>query len=188
MRAAQLVRRIGSFLAIGFLGLSGLYAAELDVISAESRLEGGVYRLDAGIRVRLSRPVLEALHSGVPITLVYRVRLLRPRAYLWDEVSAEVHQRWRLEHHALSDRFVLTNLNTSAAQAFGTLEDALAELGDLRDFPVIDSKLLPADGAPVAELQAWLDTDVLPTPLRLQAIFDARWRLASDPYRWALTP
>jgi hypothetical protein len=188
LRVAGLTRAVGFLLLLAMLDALPARAAELEVEAAESRLEAGVYRLEARVQIRLSRPVVEALTSGVPVTLLYSIRVLRPRSYLWDEGTATLQQRFRIEHHALTNRFVVTNLNTSAAQAFASLEEATRAVGVLDRFPLIDAGLLSAGEKYVGEIQVLLDRDALPAPLKLQALFDARWRLSSDPYRWPLVP
>jgi hypothetical protein len=174
------------------LGLLALPAsggdARLEVRSVETRLVEGVYRLDAEVVVDLSRSIKRALDSGVPITLLYRIRVLRERAYLWGERVAALSQRYRLEFHALSKRYVLVNVNTGDGQAFRTLADAIAPLQRLRDFPLIDASLLAAGEHYAGEMEVLIDGESLPVPLRLQTWFNDAWRLASDTYRWPLTP
>jgi hypothetical protein len=58
---------------------SGLPGAGFEVISASTRLEGGVYRLSAQIEYRFSNPALEALQNGVPLTVELEMEVRRRR-------------------------------------------------------------------------------------------------------------
>lgn len=189
MHAAAPLGRLGWILVLGLLAVPAAFAdSGFAVDSVETHLAEGVYRLDASVRIDLSRSVRRALDNGVPITLEFRIRVLRPRDYLWDEEVASLSQRFRIEYHALSKRFVLTNVNTGAGQAFRTLEAALEPLQRLQDFPLIDATLLPPGARYVGELSVLLDSESLPVPLRLQTWVNDAWRLSSDPYRWPLAP
>lgn len=189
MYAAALLGRLGWLLLLGLVAPpTALADTGFSVESAETRLVEGVYRLDARVRIDLSRSVRRALDSGVPITLVFQIRVLRPRDYLWDAQVASLSQRFRIEYHALSKRFVLTNLNTGAGQAFRSLEDALEALQRLQDFPLIDASLLPPGPRYIGELAVLLDSESLPAPLRLQTWVNDAWRLSSTAYRWPLAP
>jgi hypothetical protein len=189
LHAAALLGRLGWILLLGLVAArTALADSGFTVESVETRLVDGVYRLDARVRIDLSRSVRRALDSGVPITLLFQIRVLRPRDYLWDAQVANLSQRFRIEYHALSKRFVLTNVNTGAGQAFRTLEGALEPLQRLHDFPLVDASLLPPGPRYVGELTVLLDSESLPAPLRLQTWVNDAWRLSSSAFRWPLAP
>jgi hypothetical protein len=188
LHSGALMRGLG-WLLLACLAASARAADPgFSILDVQTRLAEGVYRLDAKVRFDLSRSVRSALDSGVPLPLLYRFRILRPRDYLWDEQVAVLNQRYRLEYHALSKRYVLVNVNTGAGQAFSSLADALVPLEHLRDFPLIDAEVLPPGPRYVGEMEIFLDTEALPVPLRLQAWVNNAWRLDSDPFRWPLVP
>ncbi|MCU0936122.1 MAG: DUF4390 domain-containing protein [Gammaproteobacteria bacterium] len=189
MHPAALTVRLGwLILALCLTGAARASEAGFEVLSVETRVVDGVYRLDALVNLDLSRSARRALESGVAIPLLYRFRILRPRDYLWDEQVAELNQRYRVEFHALSQRYVVVNVNAGTGQAFSTLADALASLQTLKSFPLIDADLLPAGSRYFGTLEVLLDSEALPVPLRLQTWVNDAWRLDSRPYRWPLTP
>ncbi|RMG28822.1 MAG: DUF4390 domain-containing protein [Gammaproteobacteria bacterium] len=156
------------------------------VVDVRSERSDGLYRVDANLHLRLSRAAREALDNGLPLTIQIRMQVLRPRRYLWDEVVAEVIQRYRLRYHALARRYVLVNLNTDEQRPYPTLAQALARLGTLRDFPLIDTHLLDPEATYLARIRVELDIESLPTPMRVMAYLSKAWHLDSDWYVWRL--
>ena len=53
-----------------------------------------------------------------------------------DAGVAALEQRYELSYHALSQRYLVRNLNTGEQQDFGTLQAALDRLGEVRGLPV----------------------------------------------------
>jgi len=155
---------------------------------ADTRLEDGVYRLDAYISFQLSEAVLEAVNNGVPLTFALEMEVSQQRDWWLDKTVARVVQRYRLRYHALSRHYLLTNLNTGARHNFVTLTGALDLLGTLEDFPLVDASLLPAEDRYNARLRSRLDMEELPTPLRVVAYLSRHWRLDSPWQQWPLTP
>lgn len=154
---------------------------------AASRLDDGVYRLDASISYRFSRPVLEALENGVPLTIEVQIEVTRSRWYWLDEGVAELSQFYLLQFHALSRRYLLISLNSGAQRSFSSLYAALQVMGRMRDLPILDKKLIKAGTRYAARLRARLDIESLPSPLRPVAYLSEEWRLVSEWYEWALS-
>lgn len=181
----------GAGLALGTLLLGVLYgaavlAAEFQVRAAEARLVDGVYRLDAQLSLDFSTEVLEALDNGVSIDLVLEIEILRQRSWLWDEDFASLQQHYQLRHHALSQQYLVKNLNTGVQLAYPNLVEAKAALEHVHDFPMLDQRLLKAGEHYRARLRVRLDIESLPAPLRPLAYLFRGWRLTSDWYEWDL--
>lgn len=158
------------------------------VRDVRSSLDQGVYLLDANIDFRFSEAALGALHSGLPLVLRIEIRVEDNRRWLWNEAVAVVNQLYRLQFHALSDRYLVHNLNTDTRQSYTTLADALYAVGFVRNFPVLDARLLDPGKTYFGRLRATLDVEELPTPMRLWAYVSDQWRLTSEWYRWQLSP
>lgn len=158
------------------------------VRNAHAELRDDVYLLDADIEFRFSEAALEALQNGIPLVLEVEIKVERPREWLWAENIATLSQRHRLQYHALSDRYVVHNLNTDLRQSFARLESALDALGVLREFPMLDRRLLEGDAVYRVKLRAGLVVEELPTPIRLWAYASDQWRLDSAWYTWQLQP
>ena len=162
-------------------------AAGFEVRDVRTRLDDGVYRLDAEVDFDFSDESLEALHSGVPLTVMVEMEVLRERPLL-DARVAQVAARYSLHVHALSGHYVITDLATGATRSFRTYPEAIAELGRIRDFPLFDAALLEEGESYRLRIRASLDVEALPSPMRLVAYFDSLWQLSSNWRYWELAP
>ncbi len=178
--------RFWAVLALGLLLVLPAPAAGFQVLSAATRLDGGVLRLSARIDYRFSQASLEALANGVPLTIELQIEVLRRRGWLWDETVAGLSQRFRLEYHALARQYLVTNLNSGELKSFPGLGGALEHLGRITDFPMLDYYLLAPGERYYARLRATLDIESLPAPLRPVAWLSGDWRLSSEWYAWPL--
>ena len=177
--------RLGILLC-ALLWMTGAGAAGFDIVSASTRLEGGVYRLNARIDYRFSGAALEALQNGVPLTVELEMEVRRRRSWLWDETVYALTQRFRLEYHALSRQYLVNNLNSGERRGFPTRSSAVQFMGQINDFPFLDKGLLEPDVRYEGALRVQLDRETLPTPLRLVAYLSDDWRLASEWFTWPL--
>ncbi|MEO0971623.1 MAG: DUF4390 domain-containing protein [Pseudomonadota bacterium] len=160
---------------------------EFEVRSAYTSLNEGVLFLNAQIHYELPEGAEEALRSGVTLDLEIQIEVDRSRRFLPDRNVASLRQRYTLSYHALSDRYVVRNVNSGEQGSYATLADASEELGDLRDLPVIDNGLLRDGAAYEMRIRAVLDRQRLPVPIStLASLFDD-WRLASKWFIWRLT-
>jgi hypothetical protein len=158
------------------------------VIDASTRLVDEVYLLDARVDFAFSDEAIEALENGVPLTVELQIEVRQARAMLWDSTVASLAQRYRLDYRALSDQFQVTNLNTGELSRHARLHTALNELGRLRDFPMLDRRLLRVGERYSARLRAALDVESLPLPLRPVAYLSQQWNMNSDWHEWLLAP
>ena len=159
--------------------------APFTIRSAHIYLDNKVYLVNADIHYRLTGPVLDALHNGVPLTIELRIELLQKRDWpWWDETVAVIKQRYRLRYFALAQHYVLSNLNMGTETSYQNLDGALEALGKLKELPLLDQNLLPSGGEYTARMRVALDIESLPAPLRLLAYLSSRWRLTSEWYTW----
>ena len=184
------IRLRGGLLALlallALLRATDAQAAGFDVIEASTRLDGGVYRLNAQIEYSFSEPALDALQNGVPLTIELLMEVRRRRSWVWDETVYSLVQRFRLEYHALSRQYLVHNLNSGERRNFSTRLAALRFMGRIHEFPLLDRSLLAPDRRYEGALRAQLALDTLPTPLRLFAYLSEDWQLASEWYTWPL--
>lgn len=159
------------------------------VESGELTLRDGVYYLKARLDVVLSDVARDALDNGVPLVMAVEIAVTRQRPwYLWDQTVAERTHRYRLQFHALAERYMLTDLDSGDSRTFRDLDDLLADFGTLPALPVIDRGLLSREARYRVSLRAGLDLDALPRPLHTLAYVSSGWRLLSDWRGWELTP
>ena len=161
-------------------------AGYFEVRSASTRLVGGVHTLDARLQLVLSSEALEALSSGVALTIELQLQLIRSRRFWWDDDAAELAWRYELQYRPLSQRYIVRNLNSGDQDSFATLYSALNNLGRVQDIPFIDDALLDPNENYRLRLRALLNTQQYPAPLRLLFFWRDEWQLESEWYEWLL--
>lgn len=158
-----------------------------EVSSAYTTLRDGVYYLNAQISYDLPPKAEEALESGVTLNLEVQIEVERSRRFRTDKQIADLRQRYSIQYHALSERYIVRNLNSGEQTSFASLTAAEERLGVLSDIPVLDSALLTPGARHYISLRAVLDIRRLPVPLRLFAAFLDDWRVASKWFTWRLS-
>lgn len=181
-------RPLGWLLLLLALPFSPARAEAITIESASTRLDEGVYLLDAGIDYRFNDKVLEALDNGVPITMVVDIEVSRYRKWWLDATVAQLEQRYRLHYHALSHQYLLHNLNSGALYAYPGLNSALHAMGRINGLPLLDQRFIDQGERYEVLLRARLDIEALPSPLRPLAYITPAWRLRSDWQTCSLMP
>ena len=157
-----------------------------EVRSAATVLESGVHNLDARLQLVLSTEALEALNSGVSLTIELQMLVIRSRRLLPDSTDAELAVRYELEYRPLSQRYIVRNLNSGDQDSFATLYSALNNLGRVQMLPIIDDALLLPGRDYRVRLRAMLQTQQYPAPLRMLLFWRSQWQLQSEWYEWSL--
>jgi hypothetical protein len=157
-----------------------------EVRSASSRIVDGVHTLDARLQLVLSSEALEALSSGVPLTIELQMVLIKHRRLVWDDVTFELAVRFELEYRPLAQRYIVRNLNSGDQDSFATLYSALNNLGRIQGLPVIDDALLEPDRKYRLRVRALLNTQQYPAPLRFLFFWRDEWQLESEWVQWVL--
>ena len=196
MSAPHDYRTIATRLLVGVL--AGLLAATggaqnaieregyFEVRSAETTLVNGVHHLEARLQLVLSSEALEALNSGVPLTIELQMQVIRVRRFYMDALDAELAVRFELEYRPLSQRYIVRNLNSGLQDSFATLYSALNNLGRITGLPIIDDALLAPDKPYRIRVRAMLQTQQYPAPLRLLFFWRSQWQLQSEWFEWTL--
>ena len=93
--------------------------------------DAAVYELNAKIDLTLPDGARKAVESGLTLRLTYEITVDRVRRYMPDAGIAALEQRYEVSYHALSQRYLVKNLNTGEQQDFGSLQAALDRVGEL---------------------------------------------------------
>lgn len=160
--------------------------AGIQIKSAELKQIDEVYYLDAKLNVTLSPILEEALKNGVSLYFITDFDFTHPRWYWWNEDFAHVSRVTRLSYNALLQQYLVSGINLRA-RSFDTLAEALFQLGEIDDWPVIARDRLVKHELYQATLSMRLDTSELPKPLQINAIATGRWELDSTPLVWMMT-
>jgi Domain of unknown function (DUF4390) len=148
----------------------------LEVRSAAILAGAGQAQLDFGLECRLSGPMQDALDHGIPITLRIDVR-----AGGWVHPIAAT-RRIELRYFPLSRRYQLRENGVDDVRSFATPSYLIAALGSLRVGLPATFADLPASTS--LRVSASIDPAALPGALRLPALFEPAWRLASRDFAW----
>lgn len=157
-----------------------------EICDASTRIERGVILLSLKSYFGLSQVAEEALESGVPVTLVFHIEVIRQRGWMWDETIATLVQRYRIQYHALTQQYVVTNLNNNASSAHNSRQIALDAISNIPRLPVIDEKLVTSNSVYYGRVCSRLAIKSLPSPLRFWAYMSSDWRLKSEWFQWQL--
>ncbi len=150
-----------------------------------TRLVDNVFMVDVEQNFEFNDTVVEALDNGVPITLETQF-LVYTESWYSTNTILELNQRYIINYHALSQQYILTNLNTEKQSSYLSLHKVIGALKKIKDLPLVDKNLLPKDEELYIRVRNRLDISALPLPLRATAYFSASWRLKSDWATWIL--
>ena len=162
------------------------YADGFNVLAAETKLKEHVYLLEANLDLKFSADALDALRSGVPLIVLVNIEVLKDRNWWLDKTVAKLEQGYLLLYHALSEKYIIHNLNSGAQQNFNGLNTAIHSLSNLHDLPLIDKNLLDEGDNYYVRLRTYLDIESLPAPMRPIAYISSQWQLESDWFSWPL--
>lgn len=164
------------------------HAEGFKILAAETKLKENVFLLEANMDLTFSSDALEALRSGVPLIVLINIEVEKDRNWWWDKTIAELEQGYLLLYHALSEKYIIHNLNSGSQQNFSSLSTALFSLSNFQDLPLIDKNLLDEGSDYYVRLRTYLDIESLPAPMRPIAYISSQWQLESDWFSWPLKP
>jgi hypothetical protein len=160
---------------------------KLAVGEAAVAVDDGVYELDARLELGLPEQARRAIDAGLTLHLRYDIEVARVRRYVPDAAVASLEQSYELSYHALSQRYLVRNLNTGEQQDFGTLQTALDSLGEVRGLPLLDSALLETGSSYEFRVRAELTLRTAPDTLSWLLFWTDDWSATSEWYAWTLS-
>jgi hypothetical protein len=179
-RAAWLLCFLATFAAPVFAD------TRLEVTAASVALDEGVFELDATLDLAIPEAGRRAIEAGLTLELDYQIEIARVRRYLPDAEVASLQQSYELSYHALSQRYLLRNLNTGEQQDFGTLQASLDRLAEVRGLPLLDSSLLEPGSTYEFRVRAELNLRTAPDSLGWLLFWTDDWSATSEWYAWTL--
>jgi hypothetical protein len=160
-------------------------AQRFEIRSAYIEPAEAVYQLNATLVFELPEGAREAVREGAPLTLDLEIIVHRSRRYWLDETVANLEQHYELVYHALSERFLLRNLNSGEQTSFATLDAALDSLRVISNLPILDQSLVLPDARHEISLRAHLDVRTMPDALRFIVFWANDWRQTTEWYTWS---
>jgi hypothetical protein len=159
---------------------------KLAVTDAAVAIDDGVYELDARLDLGLPEQARRAIDAGLTLHLRYDIEVARVRRYVPDAEVASLEQSYELSYHALSQRYLVRNLNTGEQQDFGALQSALDSLAEVRGLPLLDSGLLEPGSSYEFRVRAVLTLRSAPDTLSWLLFWTDDWSATSEWYAWTL--
>lgn len=183
-----------NLLIVCFLGITLNVSAQMrpnhegyfDVRSATTVLVEGNHMLDSRLQLFLSDEALNALNSGVPLTIELSVEIIRTRRFLPDAKEVELEFQYELEYRPLSQRYIVKNVQNEIQDSYATLFSALNKLGRVQDLILIENSSLEPQSNYRFRMQALLSTKQYSAPLRMLFFWRDQWDLKSEWYEWQL--
>lgn len=160
-------------------------AGEFRIEDAHAWNADGAYLLDAQFFIKLSSGAREALDNGVPLVFELQVQIVRKHTWWWDVVAVELKQSRQLQYHALSQSYLVKDLDAGTQGNYRRLEDALHAAGAIRNLFLSDLQMEVGQSFNI-RLRGSLDIESLPTPVRLPAYVSSAWDMKSEWYAWPL--
>ncbi len=163
-------------------------ADEFRVSELSAQREGDFFTMRAEVIYDFPKRPLEALQNGVPLTLEVHVQLRRKGAWIWEKDLLDIRLRYQIRYHALASIYQVIDMQSGSQEDFVTLESALAALGEIPEFPLINAERLETGQRYLLSLEVKLDIEALPLPLRSMAYITPSWNLSSEKKKWLLEP
>jgi len=186
--------KVLKFIVLGGIFLSLNISAQMrpnhegyfDVRSAGTVIAEREHMLDARLQLFLSDEALNALNSGVPLTIELNIELLRIRRFLPDDKEIELSFQYELEYRPLSQRYIVRDVKNASQESYSTLFSALNRLGRIQNLFLFDDNSLISDANYRVRLQALLSTKQYSAPLRMLFFWRSQWDIKSRWYEWQL--
>jgi hypothetical protein len=168
------------------LAFPALAETRVEMSNAAIALDDGVYELEASLELDLPEDARRAIEAGLTLRLDYEIEIARVRRYLPDEGVASLVQGFELSYHALSQRYLVRNLNSGEQYDHGTLQAALERLSEVRGLPLLDSSLLLPGSTYECSVRADLTLRTAPDTLSWLLFWADDWSATSEWYQWTL--
>nr|WP_090187080.1 MULTISPECIES: DUF4390 domain-containing protein [unclassified Duganella] len=137
------------------------------------------YRLSATYGFELSSEMEEALQYGRTLYFYTEIEFTRPRWYWFDEKAITKRQTISLSYNVLTRQYNVA-VSGSVHQSFSSLEDALFLIRRPNRWAVAARGALKVGEVYTVKLSMGLDPNYVPKPLKVNALNNSEWRLASD--------
>lgn len=179
--------RLACWLAAGVCALIALPAAvlaaeDVSLRYADIRAVNEGYELEAQFVIKPNTTLEDALEKGVALHFVSELEITRPRNWWWNEDIGEATRRMRIYYNLLLRRYIVDAGYTTRTAT--TLEEALAILGRIEHWQVLERGALKSGRRYQARLRLRMDASQLAKPLQIGALTSAKWDLQSVWFTW----
>jgi len=161
---------------------------DLEIRSAYAVPSHGVIVLSAHVIYPQNDRISAALKDGVTLSFDLEVLVSRHRRLWFDADAVDLTRRWELSYLAVSDRYLLRDVQSSgdSQESFPTLAAALVRLGQVEEWPIAVDSQLRSDEEWQIRLRAGVRRGTMPDALRALMFWSDGWHRASEWYSWTL--
>ncbi|NHZ60886.1 DUF4390 domain-containing protein [Massilia sp. CCM 8694] len=154
-------------------------AAEVvDITHAHIEATDEGYRLAASYAFELNEGLEDAIKHGVQLYFTTEIELTRPRWYWYDDKAVSARQTIRIWYNVLTRQYHVSVLG-SMAQSFPTLEDAMVLIRRPSRWVIAPKAALKRGETYNVTVRMFMDRELLPKPMQVNALNNSDWRLAS---------
>jgi hypothetical protein len=159
----------------------------LEIQSAFVSVVTGVYQLHVRTRYPANGETVAALRSGVSVSYDVDVEVSRERRFWTDAEVVSLRLERELSYHSVSERYVVRDpLADGEQRSFATLDEALAALGSVDNWPILVAAQLEEPGDYVVSVRASVRRGRLTDALRALMFWSDDWQRESEWYSWSL--
>jgi hypothetical protein len=185
-KALPIVAAVMAWAAVGLAQAEDPLDGELEIRSAYAVPSHGVIMLSARVAYPGSELLTASLKDGVTLSFDLECIVTRHRRFWFDAEAVSLVRHRELTYHVVTDRYLLRDVDTGTQQSFPTLEAALADLGNVEEWPIAVDSQLHGDGQWQIALRAGVRRGHMPDALRALAFWSDAWHRTSDWYTWTL--
>lgn len=164
------------------LPVTVLAAEDVSLKFAEIRAVNEGYELEAQFVLKPNPTLEDALEKGVALYFVAELEITRPRSWWWNEDVGDATRRMRIYYNLLLRRYIVDAGYTTRTAP--TLEEALAVLGRIEHWQVLERGALRPGQRYQARLRLRMDASQLAKPLQIGALTSGKWDLQSGWISW----
>jgi hypothetical protein len=150
----------------------------VDIVDARIEASEEGYRLRATYAFDLNHGLEDAIQHGVTLSFTTEVELTRPRWYWYDDRAVTKSQTIRISYKVLTREYQVSVVG-SMLQSFPTLDDAMVLIRRQSRWLIAPrGALKPGENYQVT-LRMFMDRELLPSPMKVNAFGNSQWRLES---------
>jgi Domain of unknown function (DUF4390) len=158
----------------------------LEVRSAYVTVDNGVYQLTARIAYPVNDEIRTALKDGVSLSFDLEAQVQKLRRYWTNATTVDITLRRELTWHAVTERYVVRDVERGELGSYATLDQALTAIGTVEGWPVVvEPQLEPAAGYEIG-VRASIRRGTLSGALRALIWWSSSWQRSSEWYTWSL--
>ncbi len=148
--------------------------------------QGGFFNFSTRLEIALSEEMQDALRNGVRQIYLLELQVRVPRFKVFHREIFSRKHRYELRYHALSKKYLVRHINNGNQFSFYTLSAALEHMSKIIELPLLKEAAINDVANYDLRVKFMLDIEELPLPLKIHALMNRDWRIATKWQAWAL--